>query len=709
MIAIAYYLLKVTILSGLLFGYYHLALKDKVFHQWNRFYLLVTVVVSLMVPLISFPVQTTEQHNSSIVSALQVVSGADEYVSDHQSAPVATITVETIVSGLFLLVSMALFAILILAILRIVRISGKYDALQLDDIVFINTREEGTPFSFFRRIFWNEEIDLHSPQGKTIFEHEMVHVRENHTLDKIFIQLVLIPCWINPVFWLIRKELKMIHEFIADNKAIENKDRTVLAELIFQTAYPQYSHLISNPFFQSSIKRRLSMLSKTNNPSMHYMSRIAALILVSCLVLAFTIKPQINKGYITANVAEKVRVVIDAGHGGVDPGVVSGELMEKNISLAISQWIKTLNKNENLDIILTRSDDEYMDVKEKLAFSTSKKADMLISIHVNDAPSSTKNSKSGFEANITSLNNSYKNQNLRIASFLLQDLSSVYTVIPNVQTIDKSYILNHSTSPSVLLECGYISNDKDREFLSNPQNQQKIAENILRAVEKYFSKEIVLSEPTPTSSLDTVPSKKKPAAKTPTRSVKPKVTVSATTAVDPVVETSVNTNISTNVQTSVNTENVKSVTANVNNAANVVNSKVSTTSKTVNVSKVEAKSITVQPVKPATSSVSVQGSTDKTPYSVSGTVTSNKTSATSISMSTSQSEINGDKDSSGSFKINYKGNQPLYILDGKVVKEAVINELNPNRIASIEVLKDETATKLYGEAAKNGVIKITTK
>jgi N-acetylmuramoyl-L-alanine amidase len=59
--------------------------------------------------------------------------------------------------------------------------------------------------------------------------------------------------------------------------------------------------------------------------------------------------------------------------------------MEKNISLAISKLVKSLNKNEDLDIILTRTEDEFTNVKDKLAFSTSKKPDLLISIHVNDA------------------------------------------------------------------------------------------------------------------------------------------------------------------------------------------------------------------------------------------------------------------------------------------------------------------------------------
>ncbi len=72
MIAIAYYLLKVTIISGLLFGYYHLALKDKVFHQWNRFYLLASVVFSLIMPFISFTIQTSGQQENRIITALQV-------------------------------------------------------------------------------------------------------------------------------------------------------------------------------------------------------------------------------------------------------------------------------------------------------------------------------------------------------------------------------------------------------------------------------------------------------------------------------------------------------------------------------------------------------------------------------------------------------------------------------------------------------------
>jgi N-acetylmuramoyl-L-alanine amidase len=89
---------------------------------------------------------------------------------------------------------------------------------------------------------------------------------------------------------------------------------------------------------------------------------------------------------------------------------------------------------------------------------------------------------------ISGTKNEFENQNLRIASFLLQDLSSVYTVVPNVVTNNKSYLLNYSPNPSVILECGYLSNEKDRKFISNPAHQQQIAGELLRAVERLFFK-----------------------------------------------------------------------------------------------------------------------------------------------------------------------------------------------------------------------------
>ncbi len=83
MIAFVYYLLKVVICSGLLFCYYHLALRNKLFHQWNRFYLLATIVLSLTIPCLKFNLwDNSEESSVSNIQLLQAVYTTDEYVAE---------------------------------------------------------------------------------------------------------------------------------------------------------------------------------------------------------------------------------------------------------------------------------------------------------------------------------------------------------------------------------------------------------------------------------------------------------------------------------------------------------------------------------------------------------------------------------------------------------------------------------------------------
>src|SRR5437868_6889973 len=86
MLTLAWYLLKVMICSGILFGYYWLALRNKIFHRWNRFYLLTVVVLSITLPLIKINVwQRSDEPKTQVVQLLQVISTGDEIVFDYNS------------------------------------------------------------------------------------------------------------------------------------------------------------------------------------------------------------------------------------------------------------------------------------------------------------------------------------------------------------------------------------------------------------------------------------------------------------------------------------------------------------------------------------------------------------------------------------------------------------------------------------------------
>ena len=287
MIALAYYLLKVMVCSGVLFLYYHLALRNKVFHQWNRFYLLAIVVLSLLVPVLQFHFIHTEDASSRTIQLLRVVQSADDYMETIYIQNHRSMTTAQWLSIVYTGISAIILAAVVRAFFKIYVIVKRHKVQLVNQIRFVVTQERGTPFSFFRYIFWNEKIDINTPTGQQIFQHELVHVKEAHTFDKLFMQVILILFWCNPFFWLIRKELQLVHEFIADKKAVGACDTAAFATMILQSAYPNQFSSLTNSFFHSPIKRRLLMLTKIQNPRISYASRILALPLMAFVVLAF--------------------------------------------------------------------------------------------------------------------------------------------------------------------------------------------------------------------------------------------------------------------------------------------------------------------------------------------------------------------------------------------------------------------------------------
>lgn len=297
MLPIAYYFLKLIICSGILYGYYWLLLRNKVFHGYNRFYLMAVVLLSMLLPLIKIDFWQPQAEQGGVIQLLKAVSGTDAYMN--------TVIINTTNSNYnwdweqlypvsYLAVSLVMSIIFIRTLYIIRGLLKKYPTQVIDSISFVNTDAKSTPFSFLNYIFWNQHIDMDTATGKQIFKHEVAHVQEKHTHDKLFINLVLILFWCNPFFWLIRKELNMIHEFIADKKAVEDSDTASFAAMILQATYPQHRFQLTNNFFYSPIKRRLLMLTKNNNPKVNYWGRIMVLPLLVLVFAAFSLKTKNN-------------------------------------------------------------------------------------------------------------------------------------------------------------------------------------------------------------------------------------------------------------------------------------------------------------------------------------------------------------------------------------------------------------------------------
>lgn len=259
------YLVKMLACCAVMTIYYCLFLRNKDFHQYNRFYLLSTVVISLLFPLINIPVVLHNSAPSFYIQTLQAITVTNRINGPGLhffSQPSLLILLCYVLGCIYFFIS------LIASINRIHTLSRRYPYERLGAVVIYHTTDRNAPFSFMHKIFWNDRIPLESPQGKHIFRHELVHTRELHSLDNLFLQLVLCVAWFNPFFWIIRKELHNIHEFLADRFAAADSNKQDYAEYLVSHAIRKSQALpVAHYFFNSSFKRRIAMILQHSNAS----------------------------------------------------------------------------------------------------------------------------------------------------------------------------------------------------------------------------------------------------------------------------------------------------------------------------------------------------------------------------------------------------------------------------------------------------------
>ena len=283
--------MKVVLCSTFLYTYYWFLLRNKQLHQYNRFYLMGISVLSWIVPVIKIQI-VKEQ----VIASPKVLRFAN-YISENNSLleqgfieKTAKYTWDNLLIIIGILISLFFIVRFVKSLWDIRKLIRLYPLKELKGMHLIMTDVKGTPFSFFKYIFWNTAIDLSSDVGKKILAHEVVHIEEKHSVDKLLIELQLLIGWFNPIVWLIRNELYLIHEFIADQKSIENQDSGVLAKLLLASAYPKQQHLLINTFFYSPIKRRLNNLNQDKNTTFKNFRKLFVFPLFICMVLSFSLK-----------------------------------------------------------------------------------------------------------------------------------------------------------------------------------------------------------------------------------------------------------------------------------------------------------------------------------------------------------------------------------------------------------------------------------
>lgn len=299
------YVIKSSLSLLVLFGlYWFLLSKEKLF-VFNRFFLVASVVFSLIVPFISIPVnfKVTPQLAEIIPSGDFVIpeistlefshipseDSPDQTFTENQPEVInfSTILLVLYISGVVFFLVRFLKNIFIL--IRRTRLSNK---ISFDGYTVVMTNDKTGPCCFFRSIFLNRDDYLKGRIAREILDHELEHIRQSHTFDIILIELVKIFYWFNPVHILYERAIRINHEYLADNGVISDKsDVTGYADKLLSFITGSGNISLTSSSNNSFTRKRLIMMMKPGSGRFIYGARIAiTLFLGTTLFLLLSFK-----------------------------------------------------------------------------------------------------------------------------------------------------------------------------------------------------------------------------------------------------------------------------------------------------------------------------------------------------------------------------------------------------------------------------------
>lgn len=253
------YLLTSTITTTILLVVYQLFLEKEKMHHFNRFYLLTSLLFSLLIPFIS--IEIIEEITTPVAAPIPMSFSGGTMVIEEK-----TNYLEQILWGIYVLVTAILTFRFIRNIITFYQLKKNNAKLSFQNATLVLLQEPVLPHTFMNSIFINEAEYQERKIEKELFAHELTHVNQKHTLDVLFIELIKTIFWFNPLFILYKKAIQLNHEFLADEKVVQSyKNIPFYQSLLLSKAScnpPLY--LASNLNFQVT-KKRFLMMSRNSS------------------------------------------------------------------------------------------------------------------------------------------------------------------------------------------------------------------------------------------------------------------------------------------------------------------------------------------------------------------------------------------------------------------------------------------------------------
>lgn len=302
--ALLLYILKSTICLMLFYLGFKALLSNDTFFRFNRWVLLIGIGVCLLLPFIRLTTPEPSLIQQPVLQLEEIIAGNEEAITHlsgggrevmilPEKRPARLVDWRLFIGLAYLSGCVVCLIITLLSFKKMVALIRSGRRLPLERYVLILVPGAVSPFSWGRYIILSEEDYKKYPDE--ILTHEIMHLKSHHSLDLLFMELVLWLHWFNPAVWLLKRELKDIHEYQADSGVLsEGIDATKYQLLLVKKAVGSSLYTLANSFNHSKIKKRITMMLKGKSNSWARL-KLLLLVPVGLIVLSAYARPDIGR------------------------------------------------------------------------------------------------------------------------------------------------------------------------------------------------------------------------------------------------------------------------------------------------------------------------------------------------------------------------------------------------------------------------------
>jgi hypothetical protein len=340
------YLLQVSACLAIFYSFYYLLLNRLTFFTINRYYLLFTLVLSFIIPLLTIPVH--QQYTAAPVMQQVIQMRSLPTITDYTFTPInVPIQTASPITWMQLLNWGYLAAVVGLSIHLLITLFNFFIKLKrrklssLGNIHILRGDKKLPNGSFLNYIFLNDDA-LSTEEMEQIVAHEMLHVKLYHSADRILMKLVQIILWFNPLVYFYARSMEENHEFEVDREVAQSTDKTKYADLLLHLSVANQG-MLYHSFSKVPLKKRIIMLF--NKPSAKVKRSVYILvlpiILLSCLAFG-----KIKKEDIKVDLVKSGKEILSAIKTGQDNMVAQlNQPVQIPAIILSTDSIKTFNIN----------------------------------------------------------------------------------------------------------------------------------------------------------------------------------------------------------------------------------------------------------------------------------------------------------------------------------------------------------------------------